>query len=301
MSATTREPADSRTAVPGLDLNAGGEAPKRLVESRGGPGGVTRDSLAEVWRYREVLVAFAVRYVKVRYKQAAVGIGWAFVQPMAAAAIFAIFLGHFANVASEGVPYVIFSLAGMAAWTYFSNASTTGSESLVYHEALLRKVYFPREILPLAAVSASLVDLVPALATLALVAAVYGYVPNLAWLALPLPLIVLVCFAAAFSIGLAAINVYYRDVRYALPFLLQLGLFATPVVYSVDSISPRWRSVYATLNPIAAVIDSIRRIVLHGVWPRFGVLALAFCWTAALAISSYVLFKRLERGFSDRI
>jgi len=268
---------------------------------RGGPGGLTRDSLAEVWRFREVLAAFGVRYVKIKYKQAAIGLGWALVQPVAAAAIFAVFLGHLAKIGSENVPYLLFALAGMSMWTYFSNACSAGSESLVLNEALLRKVYFPREILPLAAVSAALVDLLPAVATLLIAAAAYGLQPTWTWLALPLPLLLVAVAAAAFSLALSAINVYYRDVRYALPFLLQLALFATPVVYSLDSVPGRWRDAYAILNPVAAVIDAVRRTVLHGAWPDFAVLGGAFLWSLFLVACAYVLFERLERGFADNV
>jgi lipopolysaccharide transport system permease protein len=294
----TRNPSTAIAPPPDVPLR---RPSPRVVETHGGPGGVDRQCLAELWRFREVLGAFALRYVKIRYKQAAVGLGWAFVQPVAAAGIFAIFLGHLGKLGSENVPYLLFALAGMSVWTYFSNAATAGSESLVYHEGLLRKVYFPREILPLAAVSSALVDLLPALLTLWIVAALYGVYPNVEWLALPLPLVLLVVAAAAFSLALSAINVYYRDVRYALPFVLQLGLFATPVVYSLDSVPGRWRDVYAILNPVAAVIDSLRRIVLHSAWPQFGVLGAAFVWTIALAFAAYVLFKRLERGFADHV
>jgi homopolymeric O-antigen transport system permease protein len=278
-----------------------GQAPKPVVEVHGGRGRLDAASFEELWRFRSVLTAFAVRYVKIKYKQAAIGIGWAFVQPVAAAAIFALFLGHFANIGSDGVPYLLFALTGMVVWTYFSSACTAGSESLVYHEALLRKVYFPREILPLAALLASLVDLLPAFATLAVAASLFGYFPSVVWLALPLPLLLLVTSAVAFSVALSAINVFYRDVRYALPFLLQLAFFATPVVYSLETIPAGWRDAYAVLNPIAGVIDSVRRIVLHSSWPQFGVLGAALVWTGVLSLMSYALFKRLEREFADRV
>ncbi len=293
--------------VPPLDVEHGPEATGALstwkpsIEVRGGRGRLGSAAFVELWLFRGVLAAFAVRYVKIKYKQAAIGLGWAVLQPIAAAAIFAVFLGHLANVGSEGAPYFVFSLAGMAAWTYFSNASTAGSESLVYHEALLRKVYFPREILPLAAVTAGLLDLVPSLATLGIAAAVFGRYPSLTWIVLPLPVLLLVMSAVAASLALSALNVFYRDVRYALPFVLQLALFATPVVYSLGSVPGHWRSVYAVLDPVAAVIDSLRRIVIHSAWPSFGILGLAFLWTAFLGVSAYAVFKWLERDFADRV
>lgn len=274
---------------------------KPLLEVSGGPGGVSRESLRELWIFREVLFAFLVRQVKVKYKQAAVGIGWAVIQPIAAAALFALFLGHIAGIASDGAPYLLFALAGMVAWTYFSGAAGNAMESLITDQALLRKVYFPREVLPLAAVGAGLVDLLPGLATLVVVAGVYGIAPSVVWLALPLPVIVLVVAATAFGLGLSGLNVYYRDVRYALPFVLQLGLFASPVVYPLSAVPGAWRTVYAILNPVAAAIDALRRIVIHQTWPDFAVTFAALGWALLLALGAYVLFKRLERGFSDRV
>jgi ABC-type polysaccharide/polyol phosphate export permease len=242
-----------------------------------------------------------VRFVKVKYKQAAVGIGWAVVQPVLAAAIFSLFLGRLTDVASEGSPYLLFALAGMVGWTYFAGAAGSASESLVGDQALLRKVYFPREVIPLAAVLSAIVDLVPGLATLAVVAGAYGVAPSLPWLALPLVLLVLVAAAAAFGLALSCINVYYRDVRYVLPFVLQLGLFASPVVYSLAAIPGSWREAYAILNPVAAGIDGIRQVVVHQSWPDLPLTAGALGWSLLALLAAYALFKRLERGFADHV
>lgn len=272
-----------------------------MLEVAGGPGGVSRESLKELWLYREVLYAFAARQVKVKYKQAAVGVGWVVIQPVAAAAIFALFLGRLSDVASEGAPYFLFALAGMAAWTYFSGAAAIAMDSLVTDQALLRKVYFPREVLPLAAVGAGLVDFLPALGTLLVAALLYGYLPAVSWIALPLPVVVLAVTAAAFGLSISGLNVYYRDVRYTLPFVLQLGLFATPVVYSLSAIPEQWQDAYAILNPIAAAIDALREIVIHRSWPDFPVTFAALGWALVLTFGGYFLFKRLERSFSDRV
>jgi ABC-type polysaccharide/polyol phosphate export permease len=171
----------------------------------------------------------------------------------------------------------------------------------VTDSALLRKVFFPREVLPLAAILAGLVDFAPALATLILAALLYGFVPGITWLALPLVLGVVVLFATAFGLGLSGLNVYYRDVRYVLPFVLQLGLFASPVIYSLASVPAGWRDFYEVINPLAAAIDGLRRIVLHDEWPQFGITFGALGWCVALVVGSYALFKRLERGFADRV
>jgi lipopolysaccharide transport system permease protein len=274
---------------------------KPMLEVSGGPGGISRESLHELWIFREVLYAFLVRQVKVKYKQAAIGIGWAVIQPVIAAALFALFLGKLSNVGSEGAPYLLFALAGMAAWTYFSGAAGGAMESLISDQALLRKVYFPREVLPLAAVGAGLVDFLSALGTLLVAALLYGLMPAVPWLVLPLPVLLLAVSAAALGLGLSGINVYYRDVRYALPFVLQLGLFASPIVYPLSAVPGTWRTVYAILNPVAAAIDALRRIVIHQTWPDFSVTFAALGWALLLALGGYVLFKRLERGFSDRV
>jgi homopolymeric O-antigen transport system permease protein len=274
---------------------------KPLVEITGGRVGITRATFSELWAFREVVLAFALRSVKVRYKQAAIGVAWAVLQPMAAAALFAVFLGRLSHIGSEGVPYLLFALTGMAAWSYFSSGAASAMDSLVENSSVLRKVYFPREALPLAAVLAGLVDLLPSLATLIAVAALYGVYPDVAWLALPLPMLLAIMTATALGLAVSGINVYYRDVRYALPFALQIGLFASPVVYSLSIVPEGWRTAYGILNPLAATIDSLRRIVLHGEWPQPAILGGAFAWVFLLLAAAYVLFKRLERGFADRI
>jgi lipopolysaccharide transport system permease protein len=290
-------PARQGRDAPGRSSNG---RPKPVLEVVGGPGKLTWDSFRELWEFREVQLAFVARQLRVRYKQAIVGAGWVVLQPLAAAAIFALFLGSYADVPSEGLPYLVFALAGTAAWAYFSVAANTGAESLVANQNLLRKIYFPREILPLTAVLSGLVDLGIGLVLVVCTALVYGITPDVAWLAVPLPLVTLVVFAAAFALGLSSLNIYYRDVRYVLPFLLQVGLFATPIAYPLSLVPGGWRQVYAILNPVAAAVDGLRRVLLHGTWPEpvtaFGALA----WSLLLLAGALFLFKRLERGFSDR-
>jgi ABC-type polysaccharide/polyol phosphate export permease len=296
--ATKEEPARAK-APRRFALDSTVEKP--VLEVTGGRGGVTRESFRELWLFREVLSAFAVRQIKVKYKQAAIGIGWVVLQPVLAAALFAVFLGRLSGVSSEGAPYLLFALAGTAGWSFFSSGFTAASESLVRDQGLLRKVFFPREILPLSAVIASVADLLPALATVAVGAALYGRHPSLSILALPLPLLILFTAAAGLGLILSSLNVYYRDVRLVLPFVIQLALFASPVVYSLSVVPSGWRTQYAILNPAAAGIDGIRRIFVHGTWPEFGITFGALAWSTAVALFGYWLFKRLERGFSDRV
>lgn len=282
--------------------SGGTDAPEKpVIVVHGGAGRVSVDSLRELWIFREVLRAFTLRYVKVKYKQAALGVGWAVLQPVVSALVFAVFIGRFASVSSEGVSYTVFALAGTVAWSYFSTASGSAMESLVNDAGMLRKVYFPREVLPLAAVVAALVDFVPALVALLMFVTIDGIGPSLTWLALPVPIATLALTATAAGLGLSGMNVYYRDVRYVLPFALQLGLFASPVIFSLGMIPSSWRAPYAILNPCAAAIDSLRRITLHRQWPDAGISSGALLVAGAGTVVAYAFFKRLERGFSDRV
>jgi lipopolysaccharide transport system permease protein len=283
------------------DVVGRGDSGKPLLEIAGGRGRLTRDSFRELWHFREVQLAFVVRQLRVRYKQAIVGAGWVVLQPLASAALFALFLGRYAGVESEGVPYLLFALAGTAAWSYFSGAANTGAESLVANQGLLRKIYFPREILPLTAVLSGLVDLAIGLLLVIVATLLYGIAPGVEWLALPLPILTLVVFAAAFALALSSLNIYYRDIRYVLPFLLQVGLFASPIAYSLSLVPEAWRDIYAVLNPIAAAVDGLRRILLHGEWPDVAVSFGALAWSFFLLAAALMMFKRLERGFADRV
>ena len=291
----------ARRRDPAADGGSAAPVQKPVLEVVGGPGRLTRDSFREFWQFREVQLAFAARQLKVRYKQAVLGAGWVVVQPVVAAGIFALFLGRYANVESEGLPFFLLALAGMAAWSYFTTAANTGAESLVANQNLLRKIFFPREILPLTPVVSGLLDLAIALGVLVVAALAFGIYPALSWVALPVPVLIVVLFSAACALGLSSLNIYYRDVRYVLPFALQIGLFASPVAYPLSLIPAGWREPYAILNPIAAAIDALRKIVLHGRWPDPSITLGAIGWSFLLLVLAAVLFKRLERGFADRV
>ncbi len=258
--------------------------------------------LRELWNFREVLWAFAVRAVKVKYKQAAIGVGWALVQPVLAALLFALVFGRIAKLPTGGdTPYLLFVLAGMTCWTYVNTALTTSAESLVTDQVLLRKVYFPREVIPLGSIGAALVDFGPALVVLVAVAALFGEWPALAWITLPVLVLTLIAAAAALGLILSALNVYYRDVRYAVPFLLQLGLFGSAVVYPLSLIDEPWETIYGIANPVAGAIDGVRRAVTEAEWPDPLITAGALAWAIALLVVAYAMFKRLERSFGDRV
>jgi lipopolysaccharide transport system permease protein len=274
---------------------------KRVLEVTGGRGRVSLAGLHELWEFRHVFGGFVAREIKVRYKQTAIGVGWAFLQPIVAAGIFSLFLGRLAHVQSEGSPYLLFALAGTVCWTYFSGALNLAAQSIVNNQMLVRKIYFPREILPFYSVVASMVDLLPGILVLIVVAFFYDVTPTLAWLLIPLPLLIAILAAAGVGIIFSAVNVYYRDVRYALPFLLQIALFATPVVYSLQAVREPWRTIYGILNPMAASIDGLRHIVLHGQAPDWTLTLGALAWSLVVLLFGYTLFKRLERSFADRL
>jgi ABC-type polysaccharide/polyol phosphate export permease len=259
-------------------------------------------TLRELWEFREVLWAFAVRAVKVKYKQAVIGVGWALIQPILAALVFALIFGRLAKLETgDGSPYLLFVLCGMTCWTYTNTAITTAAQSLVTDQTLLRKVYFPREVIPFGAIVAALVDFGPALGVLLVVAAMYGEYPALSWVLLPVLLLTLVILAAGVSLILAGLNVYYRDVKHAIPFLLQLGLFASAIVYPLSLIDEPWATVYGIANPIAGVIEGVRQTVSAGNWPDPLLTVGGLVWASVVFVAGYALFERLERNFGDRV
>lgn len=255
--------------------------------------------LLDVWAYRELLYFLAWRDVKVRYKQTALGAAWAILQPLLMMIIFTIFFGRLAGVASEGVPYPLFALAGLVPWTFFSNSVTASSNSLVGSANLITKVYFPRLIVPAAAMIAALVDLILAFVLLAALMIYYRVGVTVEVLML-IPLTVLL---SLFSLGvgtwLSALNVKYRDVRFALPFLIQLWLFVSSVIIPSSSISPKWRW-FLWLNPMSAIIEGYRSALfsLPFDWTSLGI---GSALTVIVLLYSTYSFSRVERSFADII
>ena len=268
---------------------------------RAGRGGPSLRTLRELWAFREVLHAFVLRRIKVRYKQALFGIAWVVIQPVASALVFALFLGRLARLPSEGAPDFLFVLVGLALWSYFAQTLSLSTDSLVSEASVLRKVYFPREIPPLSAAIAGLIDLAIALVVVMAIVVATGRPPAASWLLVPLPLIVVVVTAAAIGLLFSGLNVYYRDIAYALPFLTQLGFFLSPVIYAASLVPNAARPFYEVLNPIAGAIESLRDILLRGVAPDFGVLGLAFLWSLVLLGGAYTVFKMIERRFADSV
>jgi lipopolysaccharide transport system permease protein len=255
--------------------------------------------LGELWRYRELLYFLVWRDVRVRYTQAALGIGWAVIQPVMSMVVFTIFFGRLAHMPSDGTPYALFSLCALVPWTYFSTAVSAGSVSLVGQRHVISKVYFPRLLVPLAAVAAPLVDFAIAFVILLAVMAAYGVLPSAAVVWLPCLVALAIATAAAATIWLAALTALYRDVRYVVPFAMQLWLFATPVAYPASLVPSRWRLFYG-LNPMAGIVEGFRWALVGGPAPG-GMTAVAVAIVAVALGSGLVFFRRVEGTLVDKL
>jgi lipopolysaccharide transport system permease protein len=280
-----------------LAADAGAHAPTKVrIEAR--PSWTI--DVRELWAYRELLGFLIWRDVKVRYKQTVFGVAWAIVQPVASMVLFTILFGRIAKLPSEGVPYPLFVFAGVVPWQMFAQAFSGASNSLVGSSGLLSKVYFPRLIVPLASVCATIVDFLIAFTALSIMMAVYGVRPGPQILLLPL--FVAFALVAALSVALwtAALNVKYRDVQYLLPFLVQFWMLASPVAYSTTLItSSRWRALYA-INPMAGVIQGFRWVLL-GASPPGTMLAVSAVMVAGLLGGGLLYFRRMEDTFADNL
>jgi lipopolysaccharide transport system permease protein len=275
------------------------------VDSAAEPGESLRPSLIRCLRelagFRELLLTLTAREIKVRYKQTLLGVTWAIVQPLALMIVFSVFFGRLAHVPSDGLPYPLFSYAALLPWSFFTTSLAFGVPSLVTNTTLVTRVYFPREVLPLAAVLSAAVDFGAAALVYGGMMALYRVAPTLAFLYL-IPLVTIqVVFTLAVTLVLSAINVSYRDVRYALPLVTQLWLYVTPVIYPLSVIPARFRTAYLTLNPMAAVIDGYRRVLVAGSAPDLRTLGVAGVSAAILIAGGYGYFKRAERHFADVI
>lgn len=263
------------------------------------PTGWARFDLKDLWAYRELLFFLTLRDVKVRYKQTLLGIAWAVLQPVFAMIVFTLFFGKLAGVPSDGIPYPLFAYAGLLPWTFFSNAVTNSGNSLVGNANLITKVYFPRVIIPGAAVAAGLVDL--AIAFVILIALMIYYNVAITWAIAMLPALILLTTLLALSVGLwtSALNVKYRDIRHALPFMMQLWMFASPIIYPTSLIPGKWRWVMA-INPLTGIIDGYRA-ALFGRQFDWAALAIASVVTVAFLLYSVYSFRRMEKKFADII
>ena len=272
----------------------------RIAPSRGW----TSLGLAGVWEYRELLYFLVWRDVKIRYKQTVLGAAWAILQPLLTMVVFTIFFGKLANVGSDGLPYPIFSYAALLPWNFFAQGLTQSSGAIVGSSSLITKVYFPRLVIPIAGVLAGLVDFAIAFLVLIGMMVYYGIWPSAS--VLFLPFLLLLAMGAALGVGmwLSALNVEYRDVRYVVPFFVQMWLFVTPVIYPASRVIaeleklglPTW--LYG-LNPMAGVVDGFRWALLGTPPPPGSVFLASAVVTVILLVSGAYYFRRMERTFAD--
>ncbi len=257
-------------------------------------------NLRDLWEYRELLYFLTWRDIKVRYKQTTLGMAWVVLQPLLLMLVFTMFFGRLVELPSDGIPYPLFTYTALLPWQLFSRALNEGSMSLIAHEKVITKTYFPRILLPASAVLASLIDFGVAFLVLIGFILFYGVHPGLAILMLPLFVILVVMTAFGISLWLAAFNVLYRDVRYVLPFLTQLWMFATPIIYPVSVVPDSWRLLYS-LNPMVGVVEGFRWALLggsNGMDAMFGVSALV---VAGVLAGGILYFQSVQQTFADVI
>lgn len=254
-------------------------------------------NLSDLWQYRDLFFILTLRDIKVRYKQTFLGVLWVVIQPLLMMLVFTLFFGRLAKIPSDGIPYPLFAYAGLLPWTFFSNALNSSGNSLVGNSSLITKVYFPRMIIPIAAVGAGLIDFGIAFALLVLLMFYYGvgFSPNI----LMLPILALLTALLAIGLGMwmSALNVKYRDIRYALPFLIQIWLFATPVIYPSSLIPENWRWLYR-LNPLTGLIEGYRSAIFGKSFDFAGLGISIFIILIILIYSAYT-FRQMERSFAD--
>ena len=283
-------PAPARTAAPVV-----------VIEPARGWGALR---LADLWEYRELLYFLVWRDVKVRYRQTALGAAWAILQPLATALVFTLFFGRLAGMPSDGLPYPLFSFAGLVAWTFFAQGVQQSAASVVGSANLITKVYFPRLVIPVAAVLTGLLDLAVTLPVLLVMMAFYRRTPGAAALALPLVLILALAATIGVGLWLSALYVKFRDVRYVVLFLVQLWLFVTPVIYPASSVAPALArhglpAWVLGLNPMAGVVEGFRWALLQPPSAPVALLAASAVVAAALCVSGAFFFRHVERSFAD--
>ena len=261
---------------------------------------MTSDFISELWRYRELLYFFAWREIKVRYRQAAFGVAWAVIQPLFSMIIFTLLFGKLARMPSDGIPYPIFCYSALVPWTYFSTVLGLASNSLVNNEPLLTKVYFPRVLLPAGTALAGLVDLV--VGSLLLVGLMFYYHVRTSWALLLSPLVVLVTMLVTIGVSmvLAAANVRYRDVRHAVPFLIQIWMFATPIIYPASMVPQAVRPILA-LNPCWGMVSAFRACLFPGVSFDFKLLGTSIGVAITVFLGGTYYFYKAEKSFADVI
>lgn len=277
-----------------------GEAGRAVLRARRGWQPI---DLQDLWRYRDLLWFLALRDIQVRYKQTVLGVAWAVLQPVASMVVFAVFFGYLGGIGKRienGIPYAIYTFVALLPWQLFASSVTNAGNSLISNQNLISKVYFPRLIVPVAAMGASLVDFLVAAVVMVVLMAWYGVAPGVAAVTLPLFILLAVGTAMAAALWLSALNVAYRDVRYVIPFLVQFWLLASPVAYPTSIVPEKWRLVYG-LNPMVGVIDGFRWAVLGKAEAPGGMVWVSVVVTGVLLVGGLLYFRRMERTFADLV
>jgi lipopolysaccharide transport system permease protein len=268
----------------------------------GGKRGPSFSALAEVVVYRGVFFALLRRGITTRFRQSMGGILWLIAGPLSSALTYTIFLGNVAGLeGDEGTPYVLFTMVGTVTWSIFLRGGIGGMTALVQNAAFVKKVYFPRVLLPLSSVGQSIADLIPATVMMFVVTLISGEGARLSWLLIVVPFAEVLLFSAAFAMVSSAVNVYIRDLSYASAIITQLGMFASAVVYSLDRITASYRTLYAILNPIAGAVDGARAVVYRGDGLDPLITIGGFAWTLLVLLGSFLLFSVLERNAADQV
>jgi lipopolysaccharide transport system permease protein len=260
--------------------------------------GWARLRLGELWEFRELVFFFIWRDIKVRYKQTVLGAGWALIQPLFTMTIFSIFFGRLAGIPSDGLPYPLFALAGLVPWLFFMNGLSHGANSLVENEKLIKKVFFPRMIVPVASVLAGLVDFAIAAGLLVVAMVYFQIAPSVQLACLPIFILLAVVAAMGVALWLSALNVQFRDVRYIVPFLGQVWMFASPIAYPTSLLNEKWHLLYAA-NPMVGVVEGFRWALLGSGNPPWEILSVSAAVAVICLVSGAFFFRRVERSFAD--
>jgi lipopolysaccharide transport system permease protein len=289
---------EALTDTEALTSRAQGEEPVRVVEP---PSGLRFPDLRELWEHRDLIYLLVRRDLAVRYRQSAIGAAWAILQPVLLAVVFSVFLGLLAKVPSaEGIPYPVFAVSGMVMWLFFSEAMSRGSESTVASEALITRVYFPRVIIPLAAVMPQLVDFALGFVVVIGAMLIYGEDPSLRVLLLPGVVLVALTTALGIALWLSALHVRYRDIQHVVPFAILVGLFITPITYPFELVPSALQPLYA-VNPLVGVLEGFRWVLFSGFAFPGAILLIPLVASVLLLITGALFFERMETTFADVI
>jgi ABC-type polysaccharide/polyol phosphate export permease len=259
------------------------------------------DAVRDIWRFRELILSLAERDYRARYKQALLGVAWSVLTPVLLMVVFTLVFTKFQRFDTGGAPYVLFTYLGLLPWTFFSSSVSAGAQSITANMPLVNKVACPREVFPLAAIAVAAIDTLISSVVLVVLFLTTGFAPKAESVYIPLYLSVLLVYTIGVTLIFSSVLVYLRDLRHLLPLLLQIGLFATPVAYGIEVIGTTRAKLilYCALDPVAPVIDGLRRSVLHGLGPDWTLLGAGAAGAAVVFVGGFVLFKRLELSIAD--